>query len=92
MKISMLLVLIFSCLSAFAAKVEVDVNGMTCGMCVDSITKELKATEKVENISVSLEAKKARFEEIKGKKISDSEVKSAIKKAGYEAAKITRKQ
>jgi copper chaperone len=75
----------------WASKIEVDVNGMTCGMCVDAITKELKVTEKAENINVSLETKKATFTEIKGKKISDAEIKNAIKKAGYEAAKISRK-
>lgn len=78
-------------LSAFASKVEVDVSGMTCGMCVSAITKELEATEKALNISVSLENKKAQFEEVKGKKISDAEIKTAIKKAGYEAVKIHRK-
>jgi copper chaperone CopZ len=78
-------------LSAFAAKVEVDVSGMTCGMCVEAITKELKDTEKAENILVSLENKKAVFEEVKGKKMSDTEIKTAIKKAGYEAVKIHRK-
>lgn len=90
MKISSFFIGIFLSLSVFAAKVEVEVNGMSCGMCVGAITKELKATEKAENISVSLEDKKARFTEIKDKKISDAEIKGAIKKAGYEAAKIRR--
>ena len=76
--------------SVLAARVEVDVVGMTCGMCVEAITKELKATDKAENISVSLDDKKARFTEVKNKKLSDSEIKSAIKKAGYEAVKIRR--
>jgi copper chaperone len=76
--------------SVFASRVEVEVNGMTCGVCVSAITKEMKATEKVENVIVSLENKKAAFSEIKGKKISDSEVRAAIKKAGYHAAKIRR--
>lgn len=74
----------------FAARVEVDVLGMTCGMCVEAITKELKATTKVENIKVSLENKQATFQEIGKNKITDSEVKAAIKKAGYEAVKIRR--
>jgi copper chaperone CopZ len=77
-------------LSAFAAKVEVDVSGMSCGMCVEAITKELKATEKAENITVSLEEKKARFSELKDRKLTDAEIKTAIKKAGYEAVKIRR--
>lgn len=90
MKISLFFIGLLVGLSAFAAKVEVEVNGMSCGMCVGAITKELKATEKAQDISVSLEDKKARFTEIKDKKLSDAEIKSAIKKAGYEAVKIRR--
>jgi mercuric ion binding protein len=91
MKIALILLSMVLSLSVFASKVEVDVTGMTCGMCVESITKELEATERVLNVSVSLETKKARFEEVKGKKVSDSEIRAAIKKAGYEATKISRK-
>ena len=87
---ALFLALAFSA-TVLASKVEVEVNGMTCGMCIESITKELKGTEKTEEINVSLEKKMASFTEIKGKKISDSEIKNAIKKAGYEAGKITRK-
>lgn len=90
MKMSSIIVGLCLSLSAMAARVEVDVNGMTCGMCIEAITKELKATEKTENISVNLDDKKARFTEIKDKKISDAEIRSAIKKAGYEAVKIRR--
>lgn len=90
MKMSSILIGLLLTVSAFAAKVEVDVNGMSCGMCVNAITKELKATEKADNISVSLEDKKARFTEVKDKKMTDAEIKTAIKKAGYEAVKIRR--
>jgi copper chaperone CopZ len=90
MKIAYIILGLFFSLAAFASRIEVDVKGMTCGMCVEAITKELKVTEKVENIRVSLENKKASFDEIKGKKITDSEIKAAIKKAGYEAEKIRR--
>jgi copper chaperone CopZ len=92
MKITLGLGFLMLVQGALAARISVDVSGMTCGMCVEAITKELKATEKAENISVSLYNKKANFEEIKGKKITDSEIKNAIKKAGYEAVKISRKQ
>ncbi len=90
MKISSFFIGIFLSVSCFAAKIEVDITGMTCGMCVEAITKELKATEKTENVSVNLEEKKARFAELKDKKITDAEIKSAIKKAGYEAVRIRR--
>lgn len=90
MKISSFFVGLFLSVSAFAARVEVDVQGMTCGMCVEAITKELKATEKADSISVSLDDRKARFTEVKDKKMSDVEIRSAIKRAGYEAVKIRR--
>lgn len=90
MKIATFITAILLSLSVLAAKVEVDVQGMTCGMCIEAITKELKATSKADKISVSLEDKKARFTELKDKKISDAEIKAAIKKAGYDAVKIRR--
>lgn len=90
MKISSFFIGMLLSVSAFAARVEVDVNGMSCGMCIEAITKELKATEKADNISVNIEEKKARFTEVKDKKLTDSEIKSAIKRAGYEAVKIRR--
>lgn len=91
MRISCLILALGLSFSVFASRIEVDVKGMTCGMCVSAITKELELTEKTTNISVHLEDKKARFEELKGKKITDGEIKSAIQKAGYEAVKISRK-
>ena len=90
MKFAISLLALLVSFQVFANNVEVDVSGMSCGMCVESITKELNSTEKVERVSVSLEEKKARFAEVKGKKLSDSEIKAAIKKAGYEATKIRR--
>lgn len=91
MKILIIIVCLLASFSSFASRVEVDVVGMTCGMCVEAITKELNATQKVENISVKVEDKKAWFDEVKGKKISDTEIKTAIKKAGYEATKVRRR-
>lgn len=90
MKIASIILCLGLSLSALASRVEVDVAGMTCGMCIEAITKELKATNKAEHISVKLDDKKAIFDEIKGKKISDQEIKNAIKSAGYEAVKIRR--
>lgn len=91
MKILIVVVCLLASLTTFASRVEVDVVGMTCGMCVEAITKELTATQKAENISVKVEDKKASFDEVKGKKISDTEIKMAIKKAGYEAVKVRRR-
>lgn len=91
MKIAFLVLALMSSLNVFASRVEVDVTGMTCGVCVETITKELSGSDKIENISVSLEDKKARFSEVKGKKFTDTEIRNAIKKAGYEPGRIIRK-
>ena len=90
MRFALCLVSLLFSLNVLASNIEVDVKGMTCGMCIDAITKELKTTEKVERISVVIDDKKANFTEVKGKKISDAEIRSAIKRAGYEATKIRR--
>lgn len=92
MKYLLTIGLILSSLSAFAASFTVDIQGMTCGMCVKAITGELEKTGKVEKVRVSLEEKKAYFAEKKGQKMSNDEVKNAIKKAGYSATTIARKQ
>lgn len=90
MKILVALMSLVLSLTVLAASVEVDVQGMSCQMCVSAITKELKSTEKAEDIKVSLEDKKTYFTEVKGKKLSNAEIKAAIKKAGYEAVSIKR--
>lgn len=94
MKIAAVILGIGLAFQVFASKVEVDVIGMSCGMCIEGITAKLKETEKVENIKVDLENKKVTFDEIKGKKISEAEIKAVIKRAGdnYEAVKVRRRQ
>lgn len=90
MKITLVLAFLLLSLQALASKVEVEVNGMNCGMCIESITKELKTTDKIENINVNIDDRRVSFDETKGKKISDGEIRNLIKKAGYEPAKIRR--
>ena len=85
--ISILCLLSFS---AIAGKVTVDIKGMTCQMCVKAITRELNTTQKVKDVAVSLENKNATFETVGEVALTDSEIKAAIKKAGYEATTITR--
>ena len=92
MKIASILLGLLLSFSSFAVRVEADITGMTCGMCVESITKELNTTQKLENVKVLLAEKKAIFDVVEGKKISDTEIRGAIKKAGYEVTKIRRRQ
>ena len=92
MKYLLTIGLLLLSVTSFAASFTVDIKGMTCGMCVKAITGELEKTGKLEKVNVSLEEKKAYFAEKKGEKISDAEVKSAIKKAGYSATSIVRQK
>lgn len=57
------------------------IKGMHCNSCANTIEKELK--DKVNNISVSFSKEQARIE-FDENKISEKEIKSIIKKLGYE--------
>lgn len=58
-----------------------NIKGMHCNSCADSIEQSLK--DKVENISVSYKDEKAEIE-FDENKISESEIKEAVDKLGYE--------
>jgi copper chaperone CopZ len=90
MKIIALSISLLFSLSVLAARVEVSVSNMSCKVCVEKITKAMNETGKVENLQVSVGS--VSFDEAKGKRLSDSEINGAIKKAGdhYEVGKIRR--
>ena len=47
---------------AYSRTVEVDVHGMTCAFCVDSLEKNFKKLDTVSKIQVSLKNNKIRLE------------------------------
>lgn len=61
---------------------QLEVTGMSCGGCVDSVTKALKAVGGVNDVSVSLEEAKAtvRYDE---HLTSKALLQSAVVAAGY---------
>jgi copper chaperone CopZ len=88
-----MIVILMGCLVSFslwAAKVEVAIEGMTCGMCEGKVTEMLNKTGKCSNVKVSASDKKATFETVEKKELSDAEIKKAVEAAGYKATKITR--
>ncbi|NUM40767.1 MAG: heavy-metal-associated domain-containing protein [Leptospiraceae bacterium] len=64
---------------------ELNVNGMSCGHCVNTITKSLKALSGVKEVDVSLPNKKVSvsFEE---NTVQVEKIKESIVDAGYEVA------
>ncbi len=87
------LVILTACLISslsLAGKYQVAIKGMTCQMCAAGITKELKATKKIQNVSVDVTGGSATFESIEKAELTDKEINDAIHAAGYEATKINR--
>ncbi len=74
--------------SAIAATVNVDIVGMSCGMCEGKVTEQLQKTGKVKAVKVDAGKKQAIFETTGP--LTDAEIKKAVQEAGYEAVKITR--
>jgi copper chaperone CopZ len=70
--------------------VEVQVNGMVCDFCAQSLTKVLQKKDSVEKVDISLETKLMIITQAEGKTISDEEVTEAVTWAGYDIASIKR--
>ena len=65
--------------------VTMDVKGMTCGGCVASVTRVLKAVPGVESVDVTLQPGRAtvRYD---AAKVEVPRIKAAIEDAGYDVA------
>lgn len=47
--------------ATIADTIEVDVHGLTCAFCVDSLQRQLKKLPDIEKVEVSLKTKKVRI-------------------------------
>ena len=63
----------------------INVNGMTCNGCVNSVTNAIKRVAGVENVQVSLDQKQAKVEYDENT-ASIAKIEAAIADAGYEPA------
>lgn len=64
------------------SKLEITIEGMTCGHCAMTITNELATIEGVKSVSVDHTAGKAVVE---ADGVSNEDFASAIEEAGYQA-------
>lgn len=71
-----------------ARTVEIDVHGMTCAFCVDSLERKFGKMESVDKVEVSLKQKKIRLE-TEEKQPSLETIKQTILDAGFTPVKIT---
>ena len=66
------------------ATVTLNIDGMTCGGCVKSVTKVLNDLDGVHSATVSLENKNAQVEFDEGK-IQIAQLVEAVEDAGFDA-------
>ena len=58
---------------------ELQVEGMTCGGCANSVKKSVQAVDSAAKVEVDLGSKKVRFDT----KLGIDQVKAAVVQAGY---------
>ncbi|MDD5094771.1 MAG: cation transporter [Dehalococcoidia bacterium] len=64
---------------------KIKVNGMTCGHCVQHVTKALQELPGVKNVKVDLKSGEAAFD--KPDTVTMDQVAKAVEKAGYQVGK-----
>ena len=74
--------------TSYARTIEVDVHGMTCAFCVDSLERKFSKMESVSKVEVSLKLKKVRLETDEDLPKVDV-IKQAILDAGFTPVKVT---
>lgn len=67
------------------ATITLNIDGMTCGGCVKSVTKVLNDLDGVHSATVSLENKNAQVEFDEGK-IQMAQLVEAVEDAGFDAS------
>ena len=73
---------------SYARTVEVEVYGMTCAFCVDSLEKKFGKMESVSKVEVSLKLKKVRLETSETLPTIQA-IKQTILDSGFTPVKVT---
>ena len=60
-RVGILLVALLLSAATGAVTIEVEVHGLTCAFCVDSLQRQLKKLPDIEQVDVSLKSKKVRI-------------------------------
>lgn len=84
--LAMTIITMFS-FSSFAAEVQtVGVKGMVCSFCAQGITKKFKSQPEIADVQVSLENKFVKLTYKEGHKLSNDQISTILKDAGYEVS------
>jgi copper chaperone CopZ len=71
-----------------AEQIEIDIHGMTCAFCVDSLQRKLGKLPDVKSVEVSLKLKKVRIE-THSEKADIKRIRQTILDSGFTPARIT---
>ncbi|MBD8513945.1 heavy-metal-associated domain-containing protein [Photobacterium sp. CAU 1568] len=86
--LALFIVLLINIQTAVAKTYEIEVHGMTCAFCVDSLQRKLTDMPSVSKVQVSLKNKKVRLE-TEGDAPSIDTLKQAVLDSGFTPVKIT---
>ncbi len=89
MKIWVMLGLFWSLTVSAVEVVEIDINGMSCGFCVDAVRRKLSRLPDVEKARVSLKSKKVRIR-ARSDRLDLQRVRKTILDAGFTPSNIRR--
>ncbi len=70
-----------------AEQIVIDIHGMTCAFCVDSLQRNLSKLPDVESAEVSLKLKKVRIE-TRGDEADIDRIKQTVLDSGFTPVKI----
>ncbi|PHQ66108.1 MAG: hypothetical protein COB99_00025 [Sulfurimonas sp.] len=73
--------------STFSRTVEIEVHGMTCAFCVDSLERKFKGMDSVSKVDISLKLKIIRLETDENAP-SMEDIKKAVLDTGFKPFKI----
>ena len=72
----------------YARTIEVDVHGMTCAFCVDSLERKFNKMDSISKIEISLKLNKVRLQ-TEADEPDIETIKKAILDAGFTPVKVT---
>ena len=74
----------------FEADVNVKVKGMVCSFCAQGLDKKFRGHPAVEDVDVTIKAKEIRLQLKDGQTLTDEEIRTMVKDAGYNVDSIKR--
>jgi copper chaperone CopZ len=74
--------------TSFAEDIEIEIHGMTCAFCVDSLNRNLGKLSDVKSVEVSLKLKKVRIES-RGENTDIERIKKTVLDSGFTPVKVT---